>query len=68
VNILRFDQLCFGQWHSMLSLRLPVKKQASETKEPLSLFEKINIFRNITGHEKAVSEKPDFEVVDEDSK
>jgi hypothetical protein len=51
----------------MLSLRLPVKKQASETKEPLSLFEKINIFRNITGHEKAVSEKPDFEVVDEDS-
>lgn len=51
----------------MLNLRLPVKKQASETKEPLSLFEKINIFRNITGQQTTETEKPDFEVVDEDS-
>lgn len=49
----------------MLNLR-SVKKQASETKEPLTLYEKIN-FRNITGQQMTVSEKPDFEVVDEDS-
>lgn len=55
----------------MLSLRLPVKKQASDTKEPaISLFEKINIFRNITGQQELLStasSKPDFEVVDDDS-
>lgn len=51
----------------MLSLRVPVKKEAFETKEPLTMFDKINIFRNITGHLKTASEKPDFEVVDEDS-
>lgn len=43
----------------MYNLRVPAKKQPSQTEQPLSLFEKINIFRNIT---EAATEKPDFEL------
>lgn len=72
--MLRFDHLCYGQWHSMvnLSARLPIKQPSSdviETTEPFG--DKLNHRKNnmkASGNRRnrLVTEKPDFEIIDED--
>lgn len=73
VSVLRFDHLCYGQWHAMVNLspRLPVKQhdvavidtteilidKAKEDENKIKLPDRRNYF---------VTEKPDFEIVDED--
>lgn len=47
-----------------LSARVPVKKQATDKVE--SLFDKINITSHNTKETLIITEKPDFEIVDED--
>ena len=73
VNVLRFDHLCYGQWHSMVNLspRLPLKQSiydVIETTEPL--HEKSSDTKNIVKvserQNRLVTEKPDFEIIDED--
>jgi hypothetical protein len=53
----------------MMNLRLPVRKQGPEGVNEYTLSAKINKLNNITRHEQllAVTEKPDFEIVEDDS-
>lgn len=69
--MLRFDHLCYGQWHAMVNLspRLPIKQQASGimgTTEPLNDRTKEGNYAKTSEKRNLVTEKPDFEVVDED--
>jgi hypothetical protein len=71
--VLRFDHLCYGQWHSMVNLspRLPVKQQTSvviETTETLreKTIERKNNIKMSERRNRLVTEKPDFEIIDED--
>lgn len=71
--MLRFDHLCYGQWNSMVNLspRLPIKKQASdvlETSETLrgEINEEKESGKSSERRNRVVTEKPDFEIIDED--
>lgn len=67
VSMLRFDHLCYGQWHSMINLspRLPIKHPTLDVIETTqSLRDKLNHIK--TSDNRLVTEKPDFEIIDED--
>lgn len=71
--MLRFDHLCYGQWYAMVNLspRLPVKHPTVDVMETTeSLRDKINeqkgSARTSERQHRVVTEKPDFEIIDED--
>lgn len=74
VSVLRFDHLCYGQWYAMVNLspRLPVKQQTASyfIRTTESLKEKTNDkktdIKSSERRNRLVTEKPDFEIIDED--
>jgi len=72
--MLRFDHLCYGQWNAMVNLspRLPIKQQASDVMETTeSLKRRINeqkssVVKASERRHRLVTEKPDFEIIDDD--
>lgn len=74
VSVLRFDHLCYGQWFSMVNLspRLPLKQHVSDVMETTESLrdktdeQKSDIMQKSGRPNRLVTEKPDFEIIDED--
>jgi Leucine-rich repeat (LRR) protein len=65
---LRFDDLCLGQWASMVNLspRLPIRKQNFDEPQKPALETTTSMDKLELQKVDAASEKPDFELIDYD--
>lgn len=70
VNLLRFDQLCDGQWAAMVKLspRLPIKKQIVNypTTPPNIEYLDEELAQKREKEKFLITETPDFEIIDDD--